>query len=363
MIARKKIQQLTFVLCFGVSLTCAASPALLLSFGPTVVLSADATLDMGHFSGAVLNTQISWNKVVAADNSSLTYSDGSTATGVAIVVGRSNAGVSNSVSFSNKLISSSALGSTIKNGIYTNSSPNKGGIFATAGTGGTSINTNVLGARIDGLAAGTYTLYISGRNSNTGATAPEQFFATNGSSASSFSFSSNTPSALEANSAANPPALPNGALAIQNTLAYGDNCTLLVVTLNAGDSIYLAASGATNIEFRGFLNAVEVVPGLPVLTNFPTAIGSQPGNVLAYEGSTITISGSAAGIPPLYFQWYSNSVPITAATNASLVLSNVTAVTSANYNFIVSNSVNAVTSSNATLTIVPFFNTAQMSNI
>jgi len=342
MITSNKIRRLAFVLCFSVSLTCAASTSLLLDFGPTNVLSADATLDMGHFSGAVPNTEITWNKVVNADVpiNTLTNSDGSAATGVAIVVGRSPVGVSNSVNYANKLITSSGLGA-IKTGIYTNTSPIKDGIFA---TGTAAVNTNVLGVRIDGLAAGTYTLYISGRNSNTGATAPEQFFATNGSSASSFTFSSATPSTVEANSAANPPASPDVTKAITSTFAYADNCTLLVVTLNASDSIYLAATG-TNGEFRGFLNAVEIVPGLPVLTNFPTTVGSQPANATAYEGSTVAISGSGAGIPPLYYQWYSNSVPIAAATNASLVLSNVTAAMSANYNFVVSNSVNAALTS------------------
>lgn len=360
---KKILRCALIVFSFGISLTCAASSTVLLDFGPTVVQPADATLDMGHFSGAVPSNEISWNQIQAADvTSGLVYSDGSPASGVSVVVGRSDAGVSNIVNFNNKVIKSSALGGAEKNGIYTNTSPTKDGIFA---NGDSNYNTNVVGVRIDGLAAGTYTLYISGRNTSTGSTSTERFFATNASATSSFLFSSDaTPNAIELNKAAPPGSQPDASKATMDTFAYGDNCAALAVTLSANQSIYLAATGvAADTGFRGFLNAVEIVPGLPVLTNFPTTITSQPGNVSAYEGSTITMNAQVGGVPPLFYQWYSNSVPIISATNASLVLSNVTADMSANYNFVVSNVVNAATSSNAMLTIVPFFNTAQMTNI
>jgi len=350
-------------LLFSCIFSCVAAPSLLLDFGATVVAPSEATLDMGHFSGAVPGAEANWNQIVNADKSSLFYSDGSAATGVSIVLGRSPAGVNNSVNYTLKTISSSALGTAVNLGIYTNTSPGKDGIFA---TGTATVSTNVLGIRVDGLAAGTYTLYISGRNTSTGFSDPEQFFATNGASASSFSFATGaTPSVIEANSAVNPGSGPaNGAAAITSTFAYGDNCGHLVVTLNAGDSLFLAAIGTSASECRGFLNAVEIMPGSPALTNFPATIGTQPKSASVYEGATVTIgSGQAGGASPLYFQWYSNGVPIISATNTSLVLSNVTAAASATYNFTVSNQVNVVVSSNAILTVVPFFNTDQMTNV
>lgn len=361
MIPGHGVQRLAFSICFGISLTCAAGSSLLLDFGPTAVAPADAMLDMGHFSGAVPGAEISWNTVVNANNSSLVYSDGTAASGVSVIVGRSDYGAGNAIDFNNKLISSSALGSQLIAGIYTNTSPLKDGIFA---TGTSTVLTNALGIRIDGLAAGTYTLYISGRNTSTAVTASELFFATNGPAASSFSFSTNTtPSTLEVNSAAPIGSAPNPALAITGTFAYGDNCVSLVVNLNAGESVYLAATGVTN-ECRGFLNAVAIAPGLPVLTNFPATVGVQPANATVYGGATVTIGNvKYGGVPPLYYQWYFDGVALTGATNSTLTLSNVTAGMAGNYNVSVQNVIATNYSSNAVVTIIPLFNTAQMTNI
>src|SRR5690242_11473624 len=136
--------------------------SLLLDFGATTVASTEATLDMGHFAGAVPGGEISWNKIVNADSASgLVYSDGSAATGVSVIVGRSGAGVNDTINYNLKTISSSALGGQESWGIYTNTSPTKDGIFS---TGTATVNTNALGIRVDGMPAGTYTLYISGRN-------------------------------------------------------------------------------------------------------------------------------------------------------------------------------------------------------
>ncbi|HWD92632.1 MAG TPA: immunoglobulin domain-containing protein [Verrucomicrobiae bacterium] len=341
----------------------ARAGSLLLDFGATTVAPADATLDMGHFSGAVPSTEISWNKIVNADNSSLVYSDGSAATGVSIVVGRCPAATTNVVDYTKKNISSSALGTAETQGIYTNTSPTKDGIFA---TGTATVNTNAMGIRVDGLPAGTYTLYLSGRNSNTGFSTPEQFFATNGASAGTFTFVSNTTaSAVEANSGTRVGSgNPTQADAITSTFAYGDNCVHLVVTLNSGDSLFLSVVGVASNEFRGFMNAVEIVPGSPVLTNFPATIGVQPANVSAYEGATISISNvKYGGVPPLTYQWYHDTNPIPDATNAALTLANVTTNDAGNYTVSVSNVVATSTSSNAVVTIVPFFNTAQMTNV
>jgi hypothetical protein len=342
----------------------ARASALLLDFGATPVASADATLSMGHFAGAVSAADTSWNPMGNADNSSLIYADGTAASGVSVVVGRSDVGVSNIVDFGNKKISSSALGGQENIGIYTNTSPVRDGIFA---TGTATVNTNVLGIRIDGLAAGTYTLYISGRNTSTAVNAAQQFFATNGAISATFPFITNsTPSVVEMNSASMPGvANPTEAAAITSAFTYGDNCVCLVAALNPGDSLYLAAAGIAANEYRGFLNAVEVVPGQPVLTNFPATIGKQPtAAVTAYEGSTVTIGNVGfGGFPPLYYQWYYGVTPISGATNSALTLSNVSSNNTGNYYVVVSNQVASQASSNVVVTVIPLFNTAQMTNI
>jgi hypothetical protein len=350
-----------FSLVFAVFSSKAGS--LLLDFGPTNVAPSEATLDMGHFSGAVPATEISWNKIVNADNGALVYSDGTAASGVSIVVGRCPAATTNVVNYANKSITSSGLGTAETFGIYTNTSPTKDGIFA---TGTATVRTNAVGIRVDGLAAGTYTVYVSGRNTSTGFGTPEQFFATNGAGAGTFTFDTNTTaSAIGANSGTRPGSgNPTQADAITSTFVYGDNGVLLVVTLNAGDSLYLASTGIQTNEFRGFLNAVEIVPGPPVLTNFPVTIGVQPANVAAYAGATISINNvKFGGVPPLTFQWFKDSAPIDGATNSTLTLPNVTTNDTGNYSVSVANLSATNSSSNAVVTVAPFFNTTQMTNV
>ncbi|HTL72980.1 MAG TPA: immunoglobulin domain-containing protein [bacterium] len=337
--------------------------SLLLDFGPTTVAGTDTTLSMGHFAGALSATDISWNKIINADaTSGLLYADGSAATGISVIVGRSGAGISDAINYSTKLISSSALGGQETWGIYTNTSPIKDGIFA---TGTSTVNTNAVGIRVDGLAAGTYTLYISGRNTSTATTAPQRFFAANGASSSSFSFSTNSTSFVDEVNSGTTSGTPTQADAITSTFAYGDNCAHLVVTLGSGDSLYLAATGiASDTGYRGFLNSVEIVAGAPVLTNFPATIGGQPKGVTVYEGATVNLGGAKfGGVPPLFYQWYSNSVPITGATNTILTLSNVSASAAGNYTVAVSNEIAVAVSSNAVLNVVPLYNTGQMTNL
>jgi hypothetical protein len=151
---------------------------------------------------------------------------------------------------------------------------------------------------------------------------------------------------------------------VTSTFAYGDNCVHLVANINEGDALFFAVTGIAANEMRGFLNALEIVPGTPVLTNFPATIGVQPAGHSVYEGATVSINNvKYGGVPPLFYQWYHNGELIPDATNAVITISNATPALSGNYRVQVSNSVASVLSSNAVLTIVPLFNTGQASNI
>ena len=163
---------LPFLLCLGLGLTGASAASLLLDFGPTAVATAYATSSPAHASGLVANTEISWNTGLITDTNSLIYSDGSTATGVSIVLGRSSAGVS-TINFTDKGYLNGALGGSLNGGIYAGTSPVRDAIYGGSGGG----NAYAIGARIDGLAAGTYTVVIHGRNTSTVNATPERFFA------------------------------------------------------------------------------------------------------------------------------------------------------------------------------------------
>jgi hypothetical protein len=70
------------------------------------------------------------------------------------------------------------------------------------------------------------------------------------------------------------------------------------------------------------------------------------------EGSTVNISATAIGTPPLFYQWQQNGTNLPGATNATLTLSNVILAQSGTYALTVSNAINVTTSSNATLQVV-----------
>ncbi len=337
---------------------------LLLDFGATTVLPEDAASSVGHFAGAVSPSDISWNKITADTASGLVFADGSPATGVSVELGRSGAGVNDTINFALNTFSSSALGGQLNMGIYVGSSPIKDGMFA---TGTSSVNTNAFGIRVSGLPAGTYTIYLAGRNTSTAVSAPQRFFGGAGVSATTFTFSTTTNPWVDQSNAGTPVGggNPNTAHSLTSTFGYGNNCAHLEVTLAEGDSLYLAAIGIAANEYRGFLNSVEIVPGAPVLNNFLGLIARQPvGGQTYYEGATISFTNvNYAGVPPLFYQWQLNGVDLAGETGPGLTLNNVTGAQSGDYSVIVSNLFGWNVSSNAAVSVVPLFNTAQMTNL
>jgi glucose/arabinose dehydrogenase/mono/diheme cytochrome c family protein len=81
-------------------------------------------------------------------------------------------------------------------------------------------------------------------------------------------------------------------------------------------------------------------------------IVSQPANLTLATGETASFSARATGDDPLAYQWQKNGAAIDGATNATLVLGNVTLADSGNYSVVVSNSVGNATSNVATLAVL-----------
>jgi hypothetical protein len=73
----------------------------------------------------------------------------------------------------------------------------------------------------------------------------------------------------------------------------------------------------------------------------------------AAAGSTLGLSATVAGTPPLAFQWTFNGVAIPAATNASLILSNVQPENAGAYRLAVSNDYGAVISGGSSVNVIP----------
>lgn len=334
----------------------AAAPAatLLLDFGPTVTLAADATKDPAHAIGLVPLTETTWN-TITADTNTLYQADGALASGVTLDLGRSTAGV-DTIHFSDNGFSVSALGGSVNGGaLYSGTSPVKDGIFG--GSGGA--NNLAVGLRVNGLATGTYTIFVHGRNTSTAVTASLRWYATNGPSASTYNFSLNDATAFVAN--ASP--------ANTNSFIEGDNFGVLTVTLASGDSLYVACEGTVAAEMRGFINAITIYAGVPVL---PAKLTSQPAPATktVYEGVTVSFIAGVSGTPPLTNQWYFNDTNaladgghVTGAKSNVLTLRAVTTDMSGIYRLAVTNAGGDDLSSNATLTVNTLLNTAQMTNL
>ncbi|HXU77770.1 MAG TPA: immunoglobulin domain-containing protein [Methylomirabilota bacterium] len=332
----------------------AGSPAqatsILLDFGSTTVLPADELKSPAHAIGAVPASEITWNKIFI-DTNTIYYGDNTLATGVTVDLGRSLLN-SDTIDFNDNGFTVSALGGSINSGVYTNTSPVKDGIFGGAGGG----NNLALGMRVNVLAAGTYTVYVHGRNTSTAAATPERFYAAHGPAATTYSFSLSDANVLLANSA---PAITNG-------FVEGDNFGTLTLTLAAGESLFLASEGTNVVELRGFFNTVEIYVGVPIL---PARIGSQPGNRTVYETGTASFFAATAGTAPLNLQWRFNNTNLTESATVigsqsnTLVLKNVSLAQAGNYSLQVSNATGQDLSSNAVLSVTPIFNTDQMTNI
>jgi hypothetical protein len=235
----------------------ASAASLLLDFGPTTITSTELTNSPGHTTGAVPLSETAWNTVGSADISSgLLYSDGTAATGVSLNLGQE-------VTIGNRIINY-----TIANNLAATLTGSNGATLGTDyGTGasspaardglfvnGTNAASNAaLGLRVDGLDAGTYTLYFVGRNTNTATVTPLQFYVGTGASASTFDFSALTETDLS-----------NGLTSGNNSFVLGNQYNSATVTISAGQSIFLAADGpTTGSEKRGFLNSLEIVQSAP----------------------------------------------------------------------------------------------------
>ncbi len=95
------------------------------------------------------------------------------------------------------------------------------------------------------------------------------------------------------------------------------------------------------------------------LTNSPPVILMQPVGKNLYVGDTTRLDSMAAGTWPLAYQWSKDGENLPNATNATLVLPNVTLADTGDYSVVVSNAFGSVTSAVARVTVTerpwPYF--------
>ncbi len=221
-----------------------SAQVLMLDFGPTAATGASLTNSAYHTAHGSFSSNTTWNTIQTADvNSGLFWSGGTAATGVSVNLGATTDAGITLIGLANVPSGNSALGTAITGGVYANSSVGKDGIFT-----GASGNSRSVGLQIGGLAAGTYDIYVTGRNTNISAAHVQNFYA--GASASGdFDYAGYSTKGLSF-----------GNLATSQTASWSEdaNYVKLTVTLTSGEFLNIASIGGTG-EARGFLNAIQIV--------------------------------------------------------------------------------------------------------
>jgi len=145
---------------------------------------------------------------------------------------------------------------------------------------------------------------------------------------------------------------------------YGNQST----TTNSSYALVNFVEGAQYVVFRnvsvtndGAPLTVKAHPGLSgnahlnglqmAMTDAPV-IEEQPKDQNAHVGDTASFAVSAAGAPPLQYQWRLNGTALTGAISSSLMITNVQLTNAGSYSVVVSNGSGSVTSSNAILNII-----------
>ena len=125
----------------------------------------------------------------------------------------------------------------------------------------------------------------------------------------------------------------------------GTNATLLITNAQPFDA------GKYTVLISDSTSATFSQPAM-LLVVMPLEIVEQPRSQTMTVGGTASFSVTVTGSPPLRFQWMFNELPLLNATNASLMLSNVTAAAAGNYSVQVWNPGDLLLSAPATLTVL-----------
>ena len=124
--------------------------------------------------------------------------------------------------------------------------------------------------------------------------------------------------------------------------------------------VALADSGPTAVPtflaqaVTNHLDTTNVFRGLRFVPGVPPQITSQPAPLIQDAGGSATFTVSASGTPVLNYQWYTNNVAVSGATDSSFTINPVTIdLNGAMVSAVVSNTFGTATSSAALLTVQP----------
>lgn len=225
-----------------------SAQVLMLDFGPTPAAGASLTSSPYHSVNG--STGSFWNKIELADKSagSLSWSTATepgNATGVSVNLGATTTNGSTLINLANNPTRNLALGNPVNTGVYAGSSVATDAIFS----GASKTDHLAAGIQVGGLAAGTYDIYITARNTNTSAIQKQRLYAAATAGASTFDFSGYIQKTLSFTSTQSASWMENS------------NYVVLSVTLAANQVLNIASLGLVGDgdEARGFLNSIQIV--------------------------------------------------------------------------------------------------------
>ncbi|MSU60070.1 MAG: hypothetical protein EXS35_18185 [Pedosphaera sp.] len=142
-----------------------------------------------------------------------------------------------------------------------------------------------------------------------------------------------------------------------------DMTNVVVISAGRSHSLALRSDGSVvgwgtdrfgELNLPAGLTNITAVIGAPFgsfafVGNTAPVISKQPKGRTAYLGNVFKIGCTAVGRSPLAFQWEKDSVILPAATNSTLLLTNVSATEAGSYRVVVTNVFGSVTSSVATI--------------
>ncbi|WOO43270.1 PEP-CTERM sorting domain-containing protein [Rubellicoccus peritrichatus] len=220
----------------------------------------------GNLTNSPYNTEnpgfadTTWNNVSNSDvGSGLFWADGTAATGIGFDLGVANLDVSTVVDLSTAVGSANNLGTIVNTGIYAGDSIATGGIF-----NGSTTDRFELGLQVTGLTAGTYEVYVTGRNTNANnsATLPYTYYASGGVSGANFDFADYDSASVSFSGSTD-------ATAAWVEAGNADaNYGKFIVSISAGEALNIVSNGdggqgtggsPVGTANRGFLNSVQIV--------------------------------------------------------------------------------------------------------
>jgi len=132
----------------------------------------------------------------------------------------------------------------------------------------------------------------------------------------------------------------------------GTNLSITLSGLTGGVTYYLSVL-AYDSTGNSSLFSNEVIQNTgPDESEAPPVITATPASQTVAAGTTAALAVSAESAGPVGYQWYLGSTALDGATNATLILPNVSEADSGDYSVAVSNALGSVMSDAATLSVI-----------